>query len=677
MSTSKIELVYINGKRYIIYNNKKIKLDSPYSDKYILSNLVKIAKRITKNKKTKSKSKKNSQTIKTINDKLNDKLQTKTSIEPTQLTFRRTTTIPPSTIQPKVYNNVPSFTSNIHPSQLNNQKMLETNVNLLEYKKNITEDKQKDIEKELLKNKSLVENLTEQRKKLTDDIKQKDLDMKLIDDRNLLINMENDRLEDENKELKIKQKELENEIKEKNNEIKELNIYLNNLTNDVELIMNELKDYEIKIKNKEQLIIEKDFKIKELKQDNNEKEEKFQKYLEEIKELEIEINELKEKRKYEFERFNKLANEKNVLHFEKDTLIKDVDKLKEEKRKLDLKIEELKDILVDEKNKNIDKDKKLDEEKNKSDFYKYLIKLNRGTLNIIADNYGINFNKINKPDLVQVITENINANNDYINAKLRMPKKEEEEEEKKKKEEKIKKIKDELKEKYLLDRDELEELAKKFNISLLKENGKYYKNINELINDLVNNEDFQNSNPNLFQFGAGKLNENKGLNNQQIDEFMLNYGKKGFKGTFAFDQIKDIPINKSDKSFSFILNLFPIKKEKGGHWVSVFITKDTIEYYDSFGEDPPKNFFNNLKPILKKFGNDETIYQLKINRTKFQKINTVNCGFFAIDFLLKRYKGESFKDATGFDIIEKSIQGEKNIKKLKKEIKDFDYIKLQ
>jgi len=174
-------------------------------------------------------------------------------------------------------------------------------------------------------------------------------------------------------------------------------------------------------------------------------------------------------------------------------------------------------------------------------------------------------------------------------------------------------------------------------------------------------------NPDADQGGAGMIDS--GLTNFEIEKFMKDYDKDGFIGVYAIDQLKKI--KKVGNDFSFIMNTQPINVPIG-HWIAVKIDRDTIEYYDSFAGDPPDELLKWLKKRLA-----PNVYQLKINRTKFQKANTSNCGYFAMDFLAKRYGGESFKEATGFKVFEDSIKGEKEIKKLKKSIQEFGFINIK
>jgi hypothetical protein len=45
-------------------------------------------------------------------------------------------------------------------------------------------------------------------------------------------------------------------------------------------------------------------------------------------------------------------------------------------------------------------------------------------------------------------------------------------------------------------------------------------------------------------------------------------------------------------------------------------------------------------------------------------------------FLVDRYEGQNFKEASLFEVMDKSVKGEKAIEKFKASIKDFGYIKV-
>ena len=150
-----------------------------------------------------------------------------------------------------------------------------------------------------------------------------------------------------------------------------------------------------------------------------------------------------------------------------------------------------------------------------------------------------------------------------------------------------------------------------------------------------------------------------------IDKMMEPYFKSNnFIGTYALNTIKDI----NDKPpFSFISNTLPLSK-KIGHWIAVYVNNDNIEYYDPFGQPPDKKMKNTLKKLLNKAFNSNLRkkLQFKINMVQDQSTNSMNCGWFAIRFLLNRYNGKKFIEVSGFN-----PNGEKNIKIMQKYYKAF------
>lgn len=195
-----------------------------------------------------------------------------------------------------------------------------------------------------------------------------------------------------------------------------------------------------------------------------------------------------------------------------------------------------------------------------------------------------------------------------------------------------------------------------------EKNEQKIENVQEFIDEVKNIE-------NVTQ-GSGK--NDGGLFNYEIANIMRRYRRVGFKGVFAVDQLHMIPLKKSQKIISFVMNTEPITTPNG-HWVAVVLTPDNLEYYDSFGEEPNKQFLKNMKRLAQVWAPDKLL-QFKINRVKFQKTNTDNCGYFAMKFIKDRHDGKNFIQATGFDIINKAMKGEKEIEKFKSKIKQFGKI---
>lgn len=165
-----------------------------------------------------------------------------------------------------------------------------------------------------------------------------------------------------------------------------------------------------------------------------------------------------------------------------------------------------------------------------------------------------------------------------------------------------------------------------------------------------------------------------GLNTLQIMNLMnKKYSKKGFSGVLSLDQVKSVKIN-PNKINAFVVNTEP-STVKNGHWVGLIIKPEVVEYYDSFGQEPSTKMMTNIKKLLKA-NNIGGLMQMKINRVQYQSVDTANCGYFVISFLGERMNGKTFRQATGFDDVDNSVKGEKNIEKLKKKIKQFGYLKL-
>ena len=110
-----------------------------------------------------------------------------------------------------------------------------------------------------------------------------------------------------------------------------------------------------------------------------------------------------------------------------------------------------------------------------------------------------------------------------------------------------------------------------------------------------------------------------------------------------------------------------------GHWIGVYINKNNLEYFDSFGDEPSKRFIKYIQPLLSRWSPNKQL-QFKINRIKKQHANSNKCGYHAIKFIQDRYNGHHFKDTTGFKIVEDSLKGEREIRAFKKKLKSFEYI---
>lgn len=140
---------------------------------------------------------------------------------------------------------------------------------------------------------------------------------------------------------------------------------------------------------------------------------------------------------------------------------------------------------------------------------------------------------------------------------------------------------------------------------------------------------------------------------QQYQEFANNKRNKHFifLGAVPADISRleefNLPALKSYKQIGIIMNTDTYKKP-GEHWVSCFIDnrKSTVEYFDSLGKNPNKY----IKEFLYKFKD----YSLVINKKAHQTFG-INCGAYAVYFLINRLKGKSLKDINKNNITDRMM----------------------
>lgn len=157
------------------------------------------------------------------------------------------------------------------------------------------------------------------------------------------------------------------------------------------------------------------------------------------------------------------------------------------------------------------------------------------------------------------------------------------------------------------------------------------------------------------------IDPKEGISNIAIEDFMAPMRKYGFQGVFMADEIakellrRDLPIRGS-----FIMNLDK-ESQPGSHWVAIYWdlshkhdhgysvsfptdgeTYQGVYYYDSFGRAPSDSFLRQLKQITDhlqdKFDIDYEIY-FNYNHCQQQDLDSVECGLFAMGWLLFMYAG--------------------------------------
>ena len=117
------------------------------------------------------------------------------------------------------------------------------------------------------------------------------------------------------------------------------------------------------------------------------------------------------------------------------------------------------------------------------------------------------------------------------------------------------------------------------------------------------------------------------LNNFEITNY-FNYEPR-FNGVFPR---KNLPRRKDG---SYVINLDD-KRNKGRHWVSLFIERNLAIYFDSFGvEYIPQEVLSKIK--------DKSISH---NIFRIQDNESINCGFYCITFIEHMLAGKTLSNYT-------------------------------
>ena len=166
--------------------------------------------------------------------------------------------------------------------------------------------------------------------------------------------------------------------------------------------------------------------------------------------------------------------------------------------------------------------------------------------------------------------------------------------------------------------------------------------------------------------GYGK---GRGLYESEIKQTMNKY--ESFLGVYANDEIDKIADKVKPQSRGSAIINTANRKTGGQHWQAIYFDgrpngSKTVEFYDSFGEEPTKHQLKAIKMIVDKLKAD-TYLKLKVNKMKKQSANSDNCGWFSMKFLIDRYRGKSFQEASGYNEQLKSAvgRGETEIRKFK------------
>ena len=156
------------------------------------------------------------------------------------------------------------------------------------------------------------------------------------------------------------------------------------------------------------------------------------------------------------------------------------------------------------------------------------------------------------------------------------------------------------------------------------------------------------------------------LYDDQIEEYFSS--QPMFSGVISSDQIDELPLFLPQ---GFIMNLSKLG-EDGTHWVAVFLTPGSVEYFDPLANPPDKSFLKDIKTKIIEMRLPHML-KLKINKIKQQNANSYHCGYHSIRFLDDRFHHIPFPLSTRYTeesgkILENSKAGEKALKN------QFDFI---
>lgn len=163
--------------------------------------------------------------------------------------------------------------------------------------------------------------------------------------------------------------------------------------------------------------------------------------------------------------------------------------------------------------------------------------------------------------------------------------------------------------------------------------------------------------------------DERGLSDAEINKIMGKYPE--YMGTIAHNEFDSVIKNVKEKSRGgCIINTDPASKA-GCHWQAIFWDSrpegsQSVEFFDSFGDEMDSKLRRQIAHLAKRL-KAGTYLKLKENGLHLQDSRTNNCGFFCVKFLMDRFRGKAFNEATGWA----SREGEQEIQKFKKK---FGYV---
>ena len=105
---------------------------------------------------------------------------------------------------------------------------------------------------------------------------------------------------------------------------------------------------------------------------------------------------------------------------------------------------------------------------------------------------------------------------------------------------------------------------------------------------------------------------------------------KGFNVVFSRNNLANL------KKGAYVINLDHSKKHTGTHWVVVFVKKDEVIYFDSFGvEYIPRE----IKKVIRNKNIKTSIFRIQDN-------SSIMCGYFCILFIEYMLNSKTLTDFT-------------------------------
>ena len=164
--------------------------------------------------------------------------------------------------------------------------------------------------------------------------------------------------------------------------------------------------------------------------------------------------------------------------------------------------------------------------------------------------------------------------------------------------------------------------------------------------------------------GQGKGGNDLGMSNIEIDKVLNKYPE--YLGCISHDQIgKILPLIEPQSRGGIVINTDPASKP-GQHWQAMYWDArpdgdHEIDFFDSYGDEIDSVLQKDIALIAHKLGAG-TYLKFKENKIDYQNKTSSNCGWFSVKFLIDRFRGKHFTEASGWD---DHVKGEKDIEKFK------------